>query len=81
MNKYRFNSNPVVNDKQSINEENDVANRFKDYLIKQFYINNETVTKLEKSRVKQIYVTQFKQESEGRSIRRSNLFVYFDLFK
>ncbi len=68
MNKYRFNNN-FDNDKQLINHENDVANRFKDYLIKQFNINNETVTKLEKSRVKQIYVTQFKQESKGMSQR------------
>ena len=65
MNKYRFNNN-FLDLKQSTNgniDENVVANRFKEYLMKLYNINSETVTKIEKSKIKQIYMTQFKQES------------------
>lgn len=43
----------------------DVANRFKDYIIKSFDIRSDTVTKLDKSRVKQIYQDQFPNENQG----------------
>jgi hypothetical protein len=71
MNRYRFNSNNnnyFDNYKQPANgnvDQDEVANRFKDYIIKLFNINNETVTKLEKSRVKQIYFNQFQIESQS----------------
>jgi hypothetical protein len=73
MNRYRFNSNNNNNNnfdnyKQPVNgnvDQDEVANRFKDYIIKLFNINNETVTKLEKSRVKQIYFNQFQIESQS----------------
>ena len=69
MNRYRFNNNSSYfkndNNSNGTFDQDEVANRFKDYVIKLFNINNETVTKLEKSRVKQIYLTQFKQECQS----------------
>ena len=68
MNKYRYTNKFNHHSYKPVTgyiDENDVADRFKDYIIKTFNVNNETVTKLEKSRIKQLYFSQFPQESQG----------------
>lgn len=61
--------------------ENDVANRFKNYIINTFNIKHETVTKLDKSRVKQLYFQQFPTESQSNfNFYGQFLRVFFSIF-
>ena len=69
--KYRYNNKFNKNDYKPVNNsvnETETSNRFKDFLINLYNINNETVTKLEKSKVKQLYFTNFQNESQSNII-------------
>ncbi len=45
----------------------EVSQKFKDFLIKSYNITNDTVTKLDKSIVKQLYLKNFRNESQSKS--------------
>ena len=85
MNKYWFSNNNYEKKHNNFNQstvngtfnENEVADKFKDHIISFFNINNETVTKLEKSKVKQIYSNKFQQESQGNNNNRIYINIYF----